>query len=510
MSAAAEARARVSQPATAALPAVLPLPQAAGLGARLGRNVAWTLGADLAARGASLWLAFFCARALPLAGFGLFALGQGVAQLGWVFGDAVVNNGYATREIARAGAGRAALASQLYTLRLATGVLLAAVMVAAIAVLPLPSEKRVVLFAATAFVVSYASYPDWLARGLENFRALSLSNLAVAAGTVALSVVLLRIAPHPALAALAWAGAFAIGTLVLLPLLARSGGLTLRLGLPRGTWSPHVRRSALFSLGAMAAMGITLLPTVLLGSLASVREVGLFASGFRLVTAVMGLGAVLWWPVYPALATARPASAAFQKVFDAFLSAMLALSLGAAIVLALFATPLLRLLFGADYGAGGRVLVVLACALPLQFLASVFEIALLASGGESTRARINTVALGVTLVAGALLAPRMGALGAALAFLLAIATALAGLGFVMWRCVSPRWIRGSGRKLALAASALALACLVARRLPPPGAWAVVALGLLSYAGLVLALGIVPAHAIPFALVRTRPRKQDTA
>lgn len=69
--------------------------------ARLSGHLAWNLGADLAARGASLWLSFFCARMLGVAGFGRFCFALAAAQYAWLAGDAVLNGGYATRETAR-------------------------------------------------------------------------------------------------------------------------------------------------------------------------------------------------------------------------------------------------------------------------------------------------------------------------------------------------------------------------------------------------------------------------
>ncbi len=469
--------------------ACAPAPAAPSVARRITRNVAWTLASDLAGRGASLWLALFCARVLPVAGFGLFALGQGVAQYAWVFGDAVVNNGYATREIARAGAGRDRLASQLYTLRVATGALLTALLLAAAFLLPLDPAWRAVLAAASLYCVCYASLPDWLARGLERFRELSLANLVIAAATVALSVMLLAWRADPALAAAAWAGSFAVGSLVLLPLLASGRGP--RLALDAGAWRPHVGRSTVFSLGAIAAMGITLLPVILLGALSTAREVGLFAAGFRLVTAIMGLGAVLWWPIYPVLAKARRHSLEFREVLEPFLTLMLAISLPAALALGLFARELVTGLFGAGYADAAPALAVLAVALPLQFLASVLEVALLATGGEAPRARINAVALAVSVAVALALVPRHGALGAALAFGLAIAVLLGGYLLAMGRSVSARWLATSGRGLTIAALALAAFWLVAQRAAFPGAWASLALGAAFYAALVAGLRIVP-------------------
>src|SRR5439155_8688706 len=93
-----KAGSRVTSEALTALPSPFE-----ALGGRVSRNIVWTLASDLVARGTSLGLTFFCARTLPVAGFGLFALTQNVAQYLWLFGDAFANSGYAAREVARAG-----------------------------------------------------------------------------------------------------------------------------------------------------------------------------------------------------------------------------------------------------------------------------------------------------------------------------------------------------------------------------------------------------------------------
>ncbi len=218
------------------------------LAARLSANVVWNLGSDLAARGASLWLAFFCARVLTVPGFGLFAFAQAAGQYAWLPGDAVLNSGYATRELARARHDPRRTAWDFYGARVSAAVALTAVYVAAVLALPLPSEQRGVLLAASLFFVSYALFPDWAARGLQDFRALAAGNLAVAAALVVSTSLVLRSHPGAPLATALWASSFAAGALVLAPLLARSFRLLPVHLAPRG-WLRHTRGSTAFSIG---------------------------------------------------------------------------------------------------------------------------------------------------------------------------------------------------------------------------------------------------------------------
>ena len=75
---------------------------------RLAHSLSWNLIADVFARGASLWLALFCARALSVADFGRFTFALALAQYLWLIGDATLNGGYAARQLARGPAERGA------------------------------------------------------------------------------------------------------------------------------------------------------------------------------------------------------------------------------------------------------------------------------------------------------------------------------------------------------------------------------------------------------------------
>lgn len=458
---------------------------------RLSANVVWNLGSDLAARGASLWLAFFCARVLTVPGFGLFAFAQAAGQYAWLPGDAVLNSGYATREIARARHDPRRTAWDFYGARVSAAVALTAVYVAAVQALPLPPEQRGVLLAASLFFVSYALFPDWAARGLQDFRALAAGNLAVAAALVASTWLLLR--PHPGapLATALWASSFAAGALVLAPLLARSFRLLPAHFAPRG-WLRRARGSAVFSIGAALAVAIGQAPTLLLGILCPAREVGLFAAGFRLVSTGLGLLAVLWWPVFPVLSTTAPSSPPFREVFRAFFTLMLGLSLPAALALAVFPGEILQALFGRAYGEGAGVLRLLAWALPLFAAVTVLEITLLATGGEASRVRVHALAL-ATLV-GAMLAvgQHHGALGAAAALLAGLAVALAGFAVALRGTLRAEWVASPLTRILSANLAAGAFWLIARHADMGPAPVQAALGIIVYAACAVALGLGPA------------------
>lgn len=464
---------------------------------RVFRNVLWTLGSDLVARGSSLWLSFYCARLLPIAGFGLFALGQAIAQYGWSFGDSVANSGYATREMARADRGSKAVWGEIYTMRLAAGLLLGLLGLIIGGAFRSSWDVGPVILATSIYFVAYPLFPDWVARGMQDFKALALANLAAAACLIVLALTWFRSLPSPAVACAVWAIPFVPGAIVLHILLRTGSETRFRFALSAARWKHHFSHSFLFSLGGVGVVGVTLLPTLLCGALSSAEQVGLFAAGFRIVGACVGLGAVFWLPVYPALASVNRESEAFRSLFDAFLAAMLSVALPASIGLCVFADEIVRYLFGPRYVDAARVLQVSAWAVPLNFLLTVFEITVLATGGELQRAKAYALAVAVLAVGSVALIPRWGAMGAAAAHLVAITVALGCFARVAGPLVRRTWLRTSGKKIVLGNAMLSVFWIGLRPSEGLGVWLVLGLGAALYAVYALIVGIFPREVFTF-------------
>lgn len=461
------------------------------LGGRVSRNIVWTLASDLVARGTSLGLAFFCARTLPVAGFGLFALTQNVAQYLWLFGDAFANSGYAAREVARAGPGMSGVAGQLYAIRAVAGLLLALLAVAVGIALPVGGGGRSLVLATSIYFLAYSTFPDWVARGVQDFKALALANLLTSGTMVLLVVTMFLGSPGPALACGIWAASLVPGTVVLTVVLSVRHGLRFRPPWAGTAWRFHASRSFIFSLGAIGAMGLTLLPALLLGLLSTAEQVGLFAAGFRIVTALVGLGAVIWWPVYPALASTAQESKEFRSLFEGFLTAMLTVSLPAALGLSIFAEEIVHTVFGSRYVGAVPILRLMAWSVPLYFLATVFEITILATGGESRRVRVYATGVAVLALGSVLLIPAWGAMGAAAAHLGALAVAVTAFFGSMRGLVRAGWLRTTGSRIALGAGGLALLWMVLRQAKVVGVWGLVSLGAIFYVVFVVRSGILP-------------------
>lgn len=458
--------------------------------ARLSGHLAWNLGADLAARGASLWLSFFCARLLGVTGFGRFSFALAAAQYAWLIGDAALNGGYATRETARNRGASPRQVGLFWSARLVSALVVTALYLAAVALFPGEPATRRALAAAATFFLAYAAFPDWALRGFEDFRGLALGNVVYAAALVGVTLVLLPVRRDAALAVGLWGGCFALAALVTLPRLARRGVLRPRPGLTAAAWWPHARRSSLFSLGSVAAIGYTQLPLLLVGVLSTTRDTGLFSAGFRLLVAFIGALGIVWWPLMPVLTREPPDTPVFREVLGSSAALVLALSTPVALALTVFPAAVLGWLFGAEYAAGALALAIGAWVLPLYALTGLLEQTSLALGRERMRAGVAWTTLGVMTALALLLMPRLGALGAAVTATAGFALAL---GLYAVRLRAHIRLGDVFRPLVRAGVAclpLALLWLVAPRLIALPVWVWLATGVALYLPLAFGLGLL--------------------
>ena len=393
--------------------------------ARLSGHLAWNLGADLAARGASLWLSFFCARMLGVAGFGRFSFALAAAQYAWLVGDAALNGGYATRETARDRGAAPGQVELFWTARLISALVVTALYLAVTLLVPGEPATRRTLAAAATFFLAYAAFPDWALRGTEDFRGLALGNVVYAVCLITATLALLPARRDAALAAGLWGGCFALAALVTLPRLARRGVLRPPPAFSPAAWWPHARSSSVFALGSVAAIGYTQLPILLAGALTGPHETGLFSAGFRLLIAFIGALGIVWWPLMPVLTRESPDSPVFREVLRGSAALVLALSTPVALALAFFPADLLRVLFGRGYAGGAPALAIGAWVLPLYALTGLLEQTSLALGGERMRAGVAWTTLAAMTALALLLMPRFGAAGAAVTSVAGFALALA-------------------------------------------------------------------------------------
>ncbi len=156
---------------------------------------------------------------------------------------------------------------------------------------------------------------------------------------------------------------------------------------------------------------------LMLSALSSAAAVGIYNAAFVLASAVdfgtLSLDTVLL-PKY----SAQPAEASLVPLARRTALRLLALVLGL-IPLALLARPLALLLFGDPFGSSAVVLQLLIPGVAATMVSQPFLAAVYARGNVRSLVPLDAAVLGLNLVANALLIPRFGAPGAAVATSLA-------------------------------------------------------------------------------------------
>jgi O-antigen/teichoic acid export membrane protein len=393
--------------------------------ARIARLSAAFLGSNIARAAIGFGLSFALARGLGAERFGRWILCTACASTLTVVADL----GFGvllTRDGARVDSEPGRLLSGALALRLALAVPLAALLYAGAGHLSADAETiaglRVAALLGTAgaaygcFGALFRSQPRWLATvlGVETgCLALQLAGAwwlvhAGAGGAggesrTIVSLLLLAFAVQLgqiATAVVCWPRVFGDRGRVNLPSLRALVALT--------------RRALPFAASGIVANVQTRIGPLMLGYLSTQSELGLFAAASRFGSVARLAPQAVFAGALPVLSHEHGRDrASAERVFHTFDRMLLVLSAAIVAGCALFAAPVLRLVYGPSFvNAAPALLWVSAGLIPLLSNAGR-KVFLYASGGEGLVVGWSAVALIVQVSAGALLIPALGSAGAA-------------------------------------------------------------------------------------------------
>jgi len=249
------------------------------------------------------------------------------------------------------------------------------------------------------------------------------------------------------------------------------------------------------------------LDTFLLQLWSTVTQIGVFSAVYRLVDRTVILPDSIMSGFFPALSQLHETNrdelqALYQRIFRFFL----VLSLPLAVVGTLMPEPLVVLLFSSEYLDSAPVLQVLVWVVLSLFPNYLFKYVLTAVGRQQYETISRFVSLGVHLLMGWYLIPRMGALGAALSVLSA-QVILFALGYLfVSRSLQPYL---PYRLLAKLAGLTLLAVLLAKVLHGVHDALVIVLTLLIYGAGYLALRVITLQELRAMWAMMRPTGRAT-
>lgn len=416
--------------------------------ATIARGVAALAGGEVLSRLAAFAATALLARRLGPEGFGV--VGFAAALSGYL--ALAINSGLhdvGTREVARAPDRAVDIYSSVATIRLMLAVAAFATLAVVAWALPKPPSTQLVVLLTGLSFFSFAIDPSWVLKGLER-QALAGLGLILAQSMYAIGVVLLitgpgQVALVPVLQFIGELGAAALLCVILMrhtrPHVALSEGLRV------------LRSASYLGLARLLRTIVITFDVVLLGFLATDRDVGLYTAAYRfifLLMSIAGAVATAYLPSYARVTSSGPD--ATRRLIEGSLGA--ATAVGAPLVAGAFVTagPLLALLFGASYVEATPAFRVLLLSIGVGFLhyATLGNV-LLAEHRTRLQAIIHGAAAAVNVALNLLLIPRFGILGSAAATLAAELTVVTAGLLVLRRMHAVPSMRPMIRPLAAAA-----------------------------------------------------------
>lgn len=266
----------------------------------------------------------------------------------------------------------------------------------------------------------------------------------------------------------------------------RMGPLPLRI--EPHTWNGFLRASLPFGITSLALTFNFHADTVILGMFHNDAVVGWYNAAYRLVFNLVSLSGSFLAVITPSLAREHRADPARVRSWTRASIRGLALpALPIAVGVSLLAQPIVQLLYGEPFAPAGLVLAIICWDVPLLLFTALCGNITAAVELERPAARIYLISAALNLVLNLALIPLFGMYAAAA---ITVVTDLVS-AWLFFRLLSQRMqIEGLGRALlrtAAAAALMGVAVWLARPLPLP---LVVAVGALTYGGLVLALGLI--------------------
>ncbi len=343
---------------------------------------------------------------------GIYALAQGMVQYSYPFIDFGLRH-VGARLIAQYPQASREIVQQVQRRRLRMAVLLVPLLFVYAAVVKLPLQSKLFLFAFAAAGTMYAASLDWAAWGKEHLRLASFGRAAVP-GSILAAVLLGRNSDH----ILWWIVA---GNVV---------GNVSQAVIFNGWWRRHHpaheqiipleiirrslewRRTSVMGVAWLCNLAFVSVDMLMLGIMSNPRQVGLYSAAYRVLSQVLFAYYTITNVLYPQLARQNHEQR-LRMLRPRILLAIAALGVAIALFLTLIRRPLIAILFGHEFQASVLLLMLLAWAIPLDFLTNYLGTAYIAWGMEKKILVCTAIAAGSNILLNLFSIPTYGATAAA-------------------------------------------------------------------------------------------------
>jgi len=358
---------------------------------------------------------------------GVYALAQGIAQ----YQQPVIDFGLrhvGARLMARFPGSASEIVHRVQRRRLgmAAAVLPFVLLYAAFARLPI--DMKVFLFVFAAISGMYALSLDWAAWGREQLRLVGLAK-AIVPGCVLICLLIATRTQH----LLVW---LIVGNLVGYILQTIVFWVWWRRhqkeigeqkqGVAAVVEALHWERTSIMGLAWLGNYAFATVDMLMLGVMSTPEQLGLYSASYRILTQVLMTYYLLTTVLYPQLAK-QPVAERLRMLRPQIFLGLIASGAFLSALVAVFRRPLLSILFGRAFVAASPLLLVLVCAIPLDFVVTYLNSAYIAWSMERKVLACTAIAAVSNIVLNSIWIPRYGALAAAVNTVISYAIYAVGL-----------------------------------------------------------------------------------
>ena len=357
---------------------------------------------------------------------GVYALAQTMVQYSLPFIDFGLRH-VGARLVAQYPQAAPEIVAQVQGRRLTmTAVLLPFLLVYALSA-KLPLELKVFLFVFAVTGSLYSVSLDWLAWGKEQLRLIGLARSLAPAG-ILICVLLARNSNH----ILWWivlgsaVGNGLQGTIFWMWWRKQRPAAEKRVALSVIRQSLAWQRTSIMGLATLCNLAFVTIDMLMLGLMSNPQQVGLYSAAYRVVNQVLYTYYLLTQVLYPQLAR-QDQPQRIRMLKPRILLFLVGAGVVIAAVMATVRRPLLSILFGPQFLPAAVLLLLLAWAIPFDFLTSYLSNAYIAWGMEKKILLCTVVAAASNVVLNLIWIPAYGATAAAVNTLISYVIFLAGL-----------------------------------------------------------------------------------
>ena len=392
---------------------------------RVVSNFAWSVLSESTGKGLFFVATLYLARTLGVENFGLFTLAQTFTFYFWGAVD-LGTNMYGIRELAKNKGSVEDIINPLLTLRITVGFAVFLLYVLSLSLFDMPEVKRLAFAGCGLYLLTYAFYPDWIFKGLEKFRYISLGSLASSVFFLLATLSFVKGSQNLIIATFVWSASYLLGSTVLFYCLLRKLGVRFRPDFNFKSWRIHLSESIFFQISGTLIMLTQYVPVVLLGLFFNDYTVGLFSAPYRIVVFVCHSGFLIMMSVYPVLSDLHHRdNSRFIKTQLNFLKLMLPAGLAFAVIGTAFGDFIVKTALGEQYLQASGVFKLIVWLIPIYFIRYVYGTSLQITGKQRLHTVSSFAGLIVMITVGVLLTFYLGLSGAAATILLSESTCLA-------------------------------------------------------------------------------------